>query len=283
MTPMVRSKKLVVPDVVGLKLNVAETVIKHMGFAGIDVHYVESYDPPETVIAQDPTRGSLLEEHKKILVRVAKKSFLRFLPSIYHPKTADEPSFLREYLWIFHHLFDSITKKLDRVHELFNPYSTPPGFLPWLASWFAISFDEDMSEAKRRQLVKEAVSLFAIRGTKRALIKMIKLTTDLDVEIEENCWPFKGLRVGVSSRIGVDTLVLPEILPSSAFVVNVPKKFDEISEATLVRLHKVIEEEKPSSSIYFLRFKEVEGVTEYVPVVRVGLAPIGVFEEQSEG
>lgn len=277
-----RARKLPVPDVTGLKVTVAEKVVKQAGFRGLQIHYVESYEPEEQVIRQEPTKGSLLEEDCKVKVYVSKQSLIRFLPSIYRPKAPGEPSFLRDFLWIIQHLYDSISKRLDTIAEVFDPATTPPEFLPWLASWFGISFTEGMDEAHRRRILREAPALYAIRGTKEAIKRLVKLFCGLDVEIVENYWPYKGMRIGVSSTIGVDTMVLPEVSMAHTFVVKVPLRANEIDEATLVRLHQVIEAEKPASTNYFLEFADSEGVTEDTSLWQVGITSvIGVEVEES--
>jgi phage tail-like protein len=278
-----RARKLPVPDATGLVLAVAEKVIRNAGFAGARVHYVESYEASGTVVGQDPPRGSLLESDRPVTVRVAKESLIRFLPTVYQPRVPEDRVFLRDFLWIVQHLFDGVGRKIDTVHELFDAYATPPDFLPWLASWFAISFDDTMDEARRRRVLKECATLYRVRGTRGAIERMVKLFTDVDVSIEENRWPYRGFRIGVSSSIGVDTMVLPEVSMSHTFVVKVPATFEEIGEDTLVRLHQVISAEKPASTNYFLQFRGETGVSEYGPFLRVGVSAIGVDEGEGTG
>ncbi|NOZ01715.1 MAG: PASTA domain-containing protein [Deltaproteobacteria bacterium] len=267
-----RARNLPVPDVVGLPLPIAEKVLKNAGFAGARVVYEESYEPKDRVLDQTPARGSLLEEDRPVEVRVARNSLIRYLPSVYQPREPGETTFLRDFLWIIQHLHDGVSRRLDSMHELFNPYATPPETLSWLASWFAISFDESMSEERRRRILKEAAVLYRMRGTKSAIIRMVKLFTDIDVEIEENRWPYRGLRIGVTSAIGMDTMVLPEVSMSHTFVVKVPISYEEIDESSLVRLHHVIETEKPANTNYFLQFAGKQGVTEDTGLMRVGVS-----------
>ncbi len=280
-----RVRKLPVPDVVGLPLATADKVLRQAGFPGAAVHYEESYERADHVIGQDPARGSLLEETTPVRVRVAKQSLLRFLPTVYQPRSPGERAFLRDFLWIFQHLYDGVSRRLDTMHEIFHPYTTPPEFLPWLASWFAISFDETMDEAHRRRILREAVALYPIRGTREAIERMVRLFLGLDVEVVENRWPFRGLRIGVSSAIGVDTMILPEVSMGHTFVVKVPARPEDLGEAVLVRLHRVLEAEKPASSNYFLQFSDTEGVTEDTFLFRVGVTSvIGVeLEETTHG
>ena len=157
-----RARKAPVPELAGLRLAVAEKVVAAAGFAGVRVHYQEAYEPAGTVVAQDPPRGGLLETTERVVVRVSKPSLVRYLPAVYRPRTPGDRAFLREFLWIFQHVFDSVTRRIDTIHELFNPYSTPPEFLQWLASWFAIAFDESMPEDRRRRVLREATRLYQV-------------------------------------------------------------------------------------------------------------------------
>lgn len=268
-----RSRKLPVPEVTGLPRPVAEKVLAGAGFPPPRVHLAEAYEKSDTVIAQSPERGTLWESDQPVTLQVAKVSWIRYLPAVYRPKGADDPVFLRDFLWIFQQVLDTVNRRVDNVHELFSPNTTPPEFLSWLASWFAIAFDETMPEAHRRRILREAPLLFRIRGTRAALVRLVKLFTGLDIDIEENRWPYRGFRIGVASTVGVDTMILPEISMSQTFVVRLPMPFEEVGEDLLLRLHRVIEAEKPANSNYFLQFTGNEGVTEYVGM-RVGVTSL---------
>jgi phage tail-like protein len=276
-----RTRKLPVPEVTGLALPVAAKVLSAAGFPAPRVHYVEAYAKADTVVSQQPDRGGLQESDQPVTVHVAKTSMIRYLPAVYRPRTEGEPSFLRDFLWIVQHQVDSVSRRIDAVPELFHPSAAPAEFLPWLASWFAISFDETMPEAHRRRILKEAPALFRIRGTKAALVRMVKLFAGLDVEVEENRWPYRGFRIG-SSSVGVDTMILPEVAMAHTFVVRVPKARDEVGEDLLLRLHRVIEAEKPASTNYFLQFTDVEGVTEVIGM-RIGVSSAVGVEVEAEG
>mgnify|MGYP000996081964 CR=1 FL=1 len=149
----VRVKKLPVPEVTGLRLPVAEKVLTAAGFPGGRVHYVESYEPSGTVIGQDPPRGTLLEATHKVTLRIAKTSLIRYLPTVYQPRQPGDRMFLQDFLWIFQHLFDGVNSRIDHVSDLFAPFTAPQEFLPWLASWFAIAFDQRMPDIRRRKVL----------------------------------------------------------------------------------------------------------------------------------
>jgi phage tail-like protein len=250
---------------------VAVSVLASAGFADPRIRFAESYEKGETVLAQHPEGGSLWDSRSPVTLTVSKTSLIRFLPAIYRPRQGGDPSFLRDFLWIIQHLYESVNGRIDEVHRIFRPSRTPPEFLPWLASWFGIFFDDSLDDARRRRLLREAPGLFRIRGTREALIRWVFLFTDLEVEVLENRWPYQGFRIGCDVPIGVRSMILPEISMAHAFVVRVPIPRDEVPEELLLRLHRVIQAEKPASTNYFLQFADVEGVTEVVGM-RIGVS-----------
>ena len=117
-------------------------------------------------------------------------------------------NFFRDFLWIIQHLFGSVEELLDHIHAYFDPYESPEHFLPWLASWSAMTLEEDWPIEKKRRLIRKAIELYRIRGTVKSLKLFISMFTGHEPEIKENVWPFRGWRIGVTSDIGIDTVVL---------------------------------------------------------------------------
>ncbi|HOU52936.1 MAG TPA: phage tail protein [Myxococcota bacterium] len=271
--PPSRGHRLPVPDLVGLDRQVAVSVLASAGFSDPRIRFTESYEKSETVLAQQPEGGTLWDSRSPVTLTVSKASLIRFLPAIYRPRQGGDPSFLRDFLWIIQHLHDSVNSRIDGIHQVFRPSRTPPEFLPWLASWFGIFFDDSLDDARRRRLLREAPGLFRIRGTREALVRWVFLFTGLSVEVLENRWPYQGFRIGCDVAIGVQSMILPEVSMAHAFVVRVPMRRDEVPEDLLLRLHRVIEAEKPASTNYFLQFADVEGVTEVVGM-RIGVSSL---------
>jgi phage tail-like protein len=52
---------------------------------------------------------------------------------------------------------------------------TPDEFLPWLASWVALSLREEWEPETKRQFISEIVPLYRLRGTKAGLQKILQL------------------------------------------------------------------------------------------------------------
>jgi len=69
------------------------------------------------------------------------------------------------------HTHDAITIQLDRLHRLYDPWTTPPEFLDWLASWVSFSFPNLWDEYTRRKAIGEIVDIYQYRGLKEGLIR----------------------------------------------------------------------------------------------------------------
>ena len=66
-----------------------------------------------------------------------------------------------------------------------DPQTAPEDFLPWLANWFSISFDPSWSIEQRRTLLSEAHQIYAKRGTRWALSRVLEIYTGTQPEIED--------------------------------------------------------------------------------------------------
>jgi phage tail-like protein len=75
---------------------------------------------------------------------------------------------------------------------LLDPRATPREALAWLATFAGLVLDPRWSEAARRTLVAEAYRLFARRGTKDALIRILEIYLDRTPAIIEQ-WQLRGL------------------------------------------------------------------------------------------
>src|SRR5215213_6109758 len=90
---------------------------------------------------------------------------LDYLPDIYRD---EEHPFLSRYLSAFEKILigrddgvkipsetegassTSLEETIARIATLFDPFRTPPDFLPWLASWAALSLRADLDEKTQR-------------------------------------------------------------------------------------------------------------------------------------
>ncbi|HAN30642.1 MAG TPA: hypothetical protein DCQ06_03500 [Myxococcales bacterium] len=265
-----RPRKLVVPEVSGLLLKDAQIVLTQAGFQSATPRFVESYEPQNTVVAQQPNRGMLVDADTPIELRISKQSWVRFLPQIFQSGSGQEDDLLLNFLWIFQQIHESVSDRVNSIHKLFHPLETDPEFLPWLASWIALHLENDWPEEVKRRWLRHAPALYNIRGTRRALEQLLEIYTGVRPTIYENEWPQGAFRVEVDSIIGKSSTILPPLNLNNCFVVELPMSPDDVSDEQLVRIHRVIRAEKPAHCVYFLKFAEQEVHGDWDPFMVIG-------------
>ena len=158
--------------------------------------------------------------------------YLNYLPAIYQQDAEiEQANFLGRFLLAFEKLLtglgdindpgleeilDGITDQdgktvLAGISRYFEPgpggvdtERTPGEFLEWLSGWVALSLRADLGESHQREFIARAISLYRLRGTKQGLIEVLSIYTRMGVTINE----FNtGFQVGVSSQLGVNTLL----------------------------------------------------------------------------
>jgi phage tail-like protein len=274
-----------VPDVSGKTLEKARILLEDGGLKKIVVLYRESYEDRDTVLDQRPARGQMVYETTEVTIWIARRGYLEHLPAIYRRSDAVGRNMVRDLCFVFEHMFDSVDTNLTDGWRFYDPHVAPPEFLQWLSHWTAFTVDLDWPEAQKRALVKRAVDLYRIRGTKRGLTLFLKLFTGHEPDIQENTWPFKGFRVeGEGSeqgaRIALDSVVLPPVELAHCFVVTMPIKFADVTPELVIRIHQIIQLEKPAHTNYYLQFSEEEGDVELREFFAIGLrSGIGIGAE----
>jgi phage tail-like protein len=288
-TEALNRKVVRVPDVVGRPIEKARIQLEDAGLPRVVTLYRESYEDRDTVLEQRPARGQMVYETTEVTIWIARRGYLEHLPAIYRRSDAVGRNLVRELCFVFEHMFDSIEQNLTDGWRFYDPHSAPPEFLEWLAKWTAFTTDLDWPEEKRRALIKRAVDLYRIRGTRRGLTLFLKLFTGHEPEIAENTWPFKGFRVEgegaeEGARVALDSVILPPVDLAHCFVVTMPIKFEDVTPEMVIRIHQIIQLEKPAHTHYYLKFLEEKGEVELREFFAIGLrSGIGIGAEVVEG
>ena len=132
------------------------------------------------------------------------------------------------------------------------------------------------------------MDLYRIRGTKRGLALFLKLFSGHEPDISENTWPFKGFRVEddkteEGARVGLDSVILPPVDLAHCFVVTMPVRYETVTPETVIRIHQIIQMEKPAHTNYYLRFSEDKSDVELREFFSIGLrSGIGIGAEVVE-
>jgi phage tail-like protein len=274
-----------VPDALGRSLTKAQILFEDAGLAKVVTLYRESYEDRDTVLEQRPARGQMVYEGTEVTIWVARRGYLENLPAIYRRSDAVGRNLVRELCFVFEHMFDSVEVNLNDGWRFYDPHVTPVEFLTWLSGWTAFSLDLDWPESEKRALIKRAVDLYRIRGTKRGLSLFLRLFTGHEPDIEENTWPFKGFRVEaegaeIGARVGIDSVIMPPVDLAHCFVVTMPVKYETVTSEMIIRIHQIIQMEKPAHTHYYLRFAEEKGDVELREFFAIGLrSGIGIGAE----
>jgi phage tail-like protein len=284
-TELLNRRVVRVPEVIGRPLNKARILLEDAGLTKIVTLYRESYEDRDTVLEQRPARGQMVYEGTEVTIWIARRGLLENLPAIYRRSDAIGNNLVRDVCFLFEHMFDSVDTNLTDGWRFYDPHVSPIGFLDWLAGWTAFTLDLEWPEAQKRALIKRAVDLYRIRGTKRGLMLFLRLFTGHEPDIAENTWPFKGFRIEgdgaeIGARVGLDSVILPPMDLAHCFVVTMPIKFETVTPEMVIRIHTIIQHEKPAHTHYYLRFAEESGDVELREFFAIGLrSGIGIGAE----
>ena len=142
-------------------------------------------------------------------LRQRASNYLKRLPVIY-----EEADFLGRFLLLFETVWEPLEQRQDHVQMYVASSTAPAGFLPWLASWLDADLNPHWPEARRRQLLGEAMDLHRWRGTRYGLARMLELHTGLTPEIhDEPNQPYVfHVRLAVPAGATLDRALVEDII-----------------------------------------------------------------------
>jgi phage tail-like protein len=261
--------------------------------------------------------GSATPLLRKIKIYYPRATSLQYLPAVYR-EDAVSADFLDRFLSIFDTLRGCTSDLVTGIARYFDPKAAPANetnvggtdFLSWLASWLGMTLESSWPVAKRRELLRQAHRLYALRGTPEGLRLHIELYAGVKPTILElfrlrrwmivsqstlgNCSSVFGddvmrrLHIGSNSQIGKFRLIdfgdprfdiFNEY--ASQFLVFVPR-WPGANDGDQQMLEQIIEMAKPAHTEAELRWAEPRfraGVQAFVGVDTViGEYPAGVIE-----
>jgi phage tail-like protein len=138
-------------------------------------------NPPAQTPAQPVEPGAVAATVELIppSLSIHSRRLLSYLPGIYHT------DFMARFLGIFEAILTPIEWDIDNFDLFLDPGTAPADFLPWLANWYEISLNPAWSEGQRRTFLKEAHQIYARRGTRWALVRLLEIYTGCTAEIFE--------------------------------------------------------------------------------------------------
>jgi phage tail-like protein len=263
--------------------------------------------------------GAETPELNEIRVYYPRASSLQYLPAVYREDNVSA-DFLDRFLSIFDTIRGSMSDRITAIAHYFDPMSTPAqpfnvggtDFLSYLASWLGMSLQSNWPVHRRRELVRQAHRLYALRGTphglrlaielyigvKPSILEMFRLRRWLIVDKSTlgNCSSVFGadvmqrLQIGSNSNVGCFRLIDygdPNLdifnQYANQFLVIVPRWFGA-TDTDLQTLQQIVDMAKPAHTVAEIRWAEPRmriGIQAFVGVDTVlGQYPIGVIEGQ---
>lgn len=122
----------------------------------------------------------------------------RYLPAAYR-EDADSEHFLERFLANPEGLLTSLEDRIAAAQRLWDPRTTPPEALDWLAGWFGVLLDPAWDEARRRFFLRHALRYFGLRGTLPGLRAALALA--LDHCVDERVFARSEAAQGLGIRI----------------------------------------------------------------------------------
>jgi len=178
---------------------------------------------------EPPAEGAALEEPDPYLKPIPgldmnSQRLINYLPGIYMT------DFMSRFLGMFEAILTPIEWNVDNFDLFLDPGTAPRAFLPWLANWYQISFDPTWTETQRRTLLSEANQIYARRGTRWALSRLLEIYTGSAPEIVEFSDPQDPF----------------------TFTIKLPIRERDVNRQLLEQL---IDSSKPSQTSYELEFR----------------------------
>jgi phage tail-like protein len=150
--------------------------------------------------------------------------YANYLPRIY------QTDFMSRFLAIFEAILLPVQWNVENFDLYLDPGTAPDQFLHWMGSWFGITFDETWPTEKRRVFLKEAHQLYARRGTKWSLTRLLEIYTGRTPEIIDD-----------------------DSQPAFTFTVKLSQRQRDLRDL-MVGIERIIEANKPVYTSYQLEF-----------------------------
>lgn len=177
--------------------------------------------------------------------------FIHYLPPIY------QDEFMARFLAIFETIFMPIMWQIDNFDLFLSPLTAPPTFVPWLASWLGMPWDERLPEASRKRLLSKMIELYQWRGTKRGLQRYLQLCFGLaESEVEDRIEifekPIGSFIAGEDAELGDRLVVGDPNEDTNRFTVTL-RLASEHAQFGEGLIREIIDQWKPAHTTYDLR------------------------------
>jgi phage tail-like protein len=167
--------------------------------------------------------------------------YLKYLPAIYW----SDP-FMGRFLRIFEDILSPLQATVNRRSEQFDPSLAPPLMLQLLSTWVGADEFGEFPETQMRRIIKNAVLLHRLRGTKQGLKLALEVVTNKRAYITEYS---PGLVLGEDAILGLNTSLQTGQPLQVHVVFDCPE-----SEVSIGLVHDIIRRYKPAGTVYTVAF-----------------------------
>jgi len=195
-----------------------------------------------------------------------RSSYVQYLPAIFQQDVeTDSRSFVNHFLLACERILSGVGDPQERgfeeiiatLYTYFCPgpgqapeTRTPDAFLPWLASWVALSLRADWTSEERRRLISQIVLAYRQRGTRAGLLLVLQAYMGtVGVDIQEF---HQAFQIDVTATVGVDTVIggAPPHYFLATIILPGLGDLDFERKAQIVRA--IIDQAKPAHTYYDL-------------------------------
>ena len=203
--------------------------------AQINTFYLNQYLHTRVELSNLKTEELLSSESVRIAV-YGKAKKLQYLPEIY-----DSDDFMSRFLMLFESFWNPIDTQIDQIHHYFDPQLTPEAFIPWLATWVGLPIDDFLPLNRVRNLLNNALQIFQLRGTVKALQMFLEIYTESPVQITEH--RSDNFVLGTKNQLGLERALGQNNQPMAVSIdLQVPKTELKRSQLSKTMYTKKIED-----------------------------------------
>lgn len=107
------------------------------------------------------------------------------------PRVLAQDPFTRRFVTIFEEIGDGIRSQVDAVEYYVDTDTAPAEYVRWLGSWLDVTVDANQPLDRQRAIVREAGAMYASRGTKEGLERLLEAITGGEVRVVDGggIWP----------------------------------------------------------------------------------------------
>ncbi len=170
-------------------------------------------------------------------------SFVDYLPEVYR-KNSEADSFLSRFIGIFQSMYVDLEDDIDYIALKFDADRTTKDFLSWMSEWLSIKDASVWGEKRLRHLIKESVKIYKMKGTRKAVSKIVQEYAGIEPTIVEQ-FDIKNNALYEQQKEMVENLFGDN---GYVFTVMIPEAYVKDTE-TYVELMRIINSVKPIDSI----------------------------------